>query len=308
MNLEPENPKLPQNYSCIICDFHTSNKKDYGRHMSTLKHRKRSESNLLEPKNPKITPLCSLVCSTCNKEYQSKSGLWNHEKKCSIREPETLVNTLQKDSSSLIVDILKQLQDQQKENKELMNKMIELSREPREPTIVNNGTMNQHNNSNISLNVFLNEKCKDALTIQEFVENLHITLEDLENVANSGYVKGISDILLKSLSQMELTKRPIHCTDVKREVIYLKEDDSWNKDDKENTKLKNVIQLVENKNVKNIPEWFQQHPGVRVLDSPDYIMQEKIIRNAYGSEDDDKTNKLREKIIKTIAQGTKVHL
>jgi hypothetical protein len=172
----------------------------------------------------------------------------------------------------------------------------------RENQIINNNnsnnTINQTNNQTFNLNFFLNETCKDAMNVKEFLDNLNPTVDDLENVGEKGFVKGISEIILKSLRGMEITKRPIHCTDIKREVVYLKEDDKWNKDDTNNSKMKELIRKVENKNFCNICEWQNNHPDTRILDSPDYIKQNILIDiscEAVNNED-----RVRGKVLKEL--------
>jgi hypothetical protein len=316
MTLEQINPKNPLKYSCNICYYYTSSKKDYNKHISTRKHKEKEISNQIElnrTENPEKSH-SGFVCKICDKSYLSKSGLWNHKKKCSqkpfensltitdITNPSIIMNLIKENQEfkSLLIEQQKMQIEQQKENKELMNKVIELSREPR---IINNGTMTQNNNNKFNLQVFLNDTCKDAITLQQFIENIQISLEDLENVGRNGYLKGISDIFINELNTLDVTKRPIHCTDLKREVIYLKEEDTWNKDDKDNTKLKNAIRTVEDKNWNKIPEWQRENPAVIHSDTPEYIMRDKIMRNIA---DHDNVEKMRNKIIKVLAKETHV--
>ena len=315
MTLEQKIPKNPSMHFCKFCDYSTSSKKDFNKHCSTRKHIKREKENQIEQNRTENREKShsNFACEKCNKSYISKSGLWNHKKKC-IEKPieNTLVST-ELPNAATIIEIIKQNQEfktilieqqkiqmeQQKENKELINKVIELSKEPR---IVNNGTMTQNNNQkHFNLQFFLNDTCKDAITIKQFIDNIQISLEDLESVGRNGYIKGISDIVLKELNTLDVTKRPIHCTDLKREVIYLKEEDKWNKDDDENTKLKNIIRTVENKSWNKIPEWQQENPDVVILDTPENILNAQIMRNVCGN---DNAVKLREKIVKVIAKET----
>jgi len=299
--ITPKNPK----YNCEVCGFNTDNKKDFRRHNLSAKHINLNNIKQITPNNTPTT----LFCNNCNKKYISRSGLWYHQKKCSQNSivPIDLKNT------DVILEIIKQNQEfksmlleQQKQNNEnqnkLINKVVELSREPVVINNNNNGNITQ-NNKQFNLQFFLNDTCKDAINIKQFIDNIQISLEDLENVGKNGYVKGISDIVLKQLHTLDITKRPIHCTDVKRDTIYLKEDDAWNRDDKENTKLKNVIRVVEDKNWRKIPEWQHENPDVIVLDSPEYIMREKIMRNVCGNENPDK---LRDKVIKVISKDTQL--
>lgn len=308
MNLEQKIPKKTSIHFCKLCDYTTSSRKDFNKHNSTSKHQKKDKENQIEQnrtENPEKSHSKN-VCKNCNKSYLSKSGLWNHNKKCIEKPIENTIVPTDFASTATIIEILKQNQEfkmlvieQQKENKELINKVIELSKEPR---IVNNGTMTQNNNQkHFNLQFFLNDTCKDAITIQQFINNIQISLEDLESVGKNGFVKGISDIVLKELNTLDVTKRPIHCTDLKREVIYLKEEDAWNKDDDENTKLKNVIKTVENKGWNKVPFWYQNNPNAHVSDTPEYAMYGNIVRNVSGN---DNEVKLREKIVKVIAKET----
>jgi len=301
--ITPKNPK----YSCEPCGFNTRNRKDFNRHLMAAKHLSSLKSNTLEQITPILTPTI-LLCDKCEKSYRSRSGLWNHKKLCSLEKP--IENTII--TPALILDIVRKNQEmqniileQQQQNNEnqnkLINKVVELSREPVVINNNNNGNITQNNNQNFNLQFFLNDTCKDAITMKQFIDNIQISLEDLENVGKNGFVKGISDIVLNQLKTLDITKRPIHCTDLKRDTIYLKEEDAWNKDDKENSKLKNAIKIVENKNWRKIPEWQNENPQVMVLDSPQYIMREKILRNVCGNENPEK---LREKVIKVIAKDT----
>lgn len=308
MTLEQINPKNPLKYSCNICYYYTSSKKDYNKHISTRKHQEKEITNQIElnrTENPEKS-LSGFVCKICDKSYLSKSGLWNHKKKCSQKPLENSLTITDITNPSIIMNLIKENQEfksllieQNKKQEELMNKVIELSREPR---IINHGTMTQNNNK-FNLQVFLNDTCKDAITLQQFIDNIQISLEDLENVGRNGYLKGISDIFINKLNTLDITKRPIHCTDVKREVIYLKEEDAWNKDDKDNTKLKNAIRTIEDKNWNKIPEWQRENPDVIHSDTPEYKLREKIMRNIA---DHDNLEKQREKVVKVLAKETHV--
>ena len=295
--------EIAHRYYCNTCYYETSKTSSYNKHLLTAKHKKLTTVNINEKKS------CSEIkCILCNKLYLSRVGLWKHKKKCSQQPLENTITVTDIHNPSTIIEFIKQNQEfktllieQQKENKELLNKVIELSREPK---IVNNGTMTHNNNQkHFNLQFFLNDTCKDAITMQQFIENIQISLEDLENVGRNGFVKGISDIFINKLNTLDVTKRPIHCTDLKREVIYLKEEDAWNKDDNDNTKLKNAIKTVENKNWRKIPEWQQENPDVIHSDTPEYIMRDKMMRNICGNENPEKQ---RDKIVKVLAKETLV--
>jgi hypothetical protein len=193
--------------------------------------------------------------------------------------------------------LVQQATEYAQKQSELMNKLIE-----REPT--NNITNNNNNNNNttntinkFNLNFFLNETCKDAMSIQEFLENIRITFDDLLNIGNDGFVNGVSDILIKQLRDMDVNKRPIHCTDSKRDTIYLKENAAWNKDDKDKTKLKQMIEKIEYKNVVALRDWCNENPDARVNNTPNNILKDKIyFQTLQGDE------KTRDKIIKNVSR------
>ena len=188
--------------------------------------------------------------------------------------------------------LIQQANDYAQKQSELMNKLVE--REPISNTINGNVT---NNNQKFNLNFFLNETCKDAMSIQEFLENLVITFEDLLTIGNSGFVTGVSDILIKQLRDLDISKRPIHCTDSKRDTIYLKENAAWNKDDKDKTKLKQIIEKIEYKNVVALRDWCNENPDARVNNTPNNILKDKIyFQTLQGDE------KTRDKIIRNISK------
>ena len=303
--------KVASQYSCNICYYNTSKKGDYNKHLLTAKHKNLTIAN----KNV----ACCFICASCSKQYKSRVGLWSHNKKCfpaktaEQTQPqissEVLFNKT-KNNPTFILDIIKENQEfktllleQQKENKELMNKMVEITQQLTIPTtIINNSTTNNNNNNNttnnsFNLHFFLNETCKDAMNIQDFLENIKITFEDLLTIGNTGFVNGLSDIFVKQLRDLEITKRPIHCTDAKRETIYFKEADEWNKDDKENNKMKNIIEKVEYKNVATLRDWCEDNPDSRVNNTPNNLLRDKIyLQTLQGDE------KTRDKIIKNITK------
>lgn len=296
-------PKVAQNYYCEKCDYRTSKTSSYNKHILTAKH------NLSTDSNENVAKSCSqLICSQCQKMYQSKSGLWNHKKKCSQKQ-QKIENTNNNSNNGMPVldnTIVYELLRQNQEFKEIIleqnKKILEMASEAK---TTNNKTIttNSHNNTNFNLQFFLNETCKDAITADQFVKDIQISFGDLENIGNQGYVQGFTDIILKQLRTLDVTKRPFHCTDVKRETIYIKDSEAWKKDTEEKTKLKNVIEKVAHKGRSNVNSWQTTHPEVAVLDSNDYDMNHKILRNTWG---DGETDKLQEKVIKNIAKEVHV--
>jgi hypothetical protein len=186
------------------------------------------------------------------------------------------------------------LVQQSNEKTEFINKLIE--REPGNNNTIN-GNVTNNNHQKFNLNFFLNETCKDAMNIQEFLENIRVTFEDLLTIGDAGFVNGVSDILIKQLRDLDVNKRPIHCTDAKRETIYVKDQDAWNKDDKENTKLKDVIQKVEYKNVVALRDWCNENPDAKVNNTDNNILKDKIYMQTLQGDD-----RTRNRIIKNLTK------
>jgi hypothetical protein len=320
--LTEKKQKKPSEYCCNICHFVTSKKNNYITHLTTAKHKKLTSVNTVNK-----TADTEFLCPICSKNYSSRVGLWSHKKKCfqakSIDstfpqqlQPENALPTAtlildlikdNKDATTLILDVIKDNQDfknliveQQKENKELINKMVEITHNQMVvPTNITNNNNNSttNNNQTFNLNFFLNETCKDAMNIQDFIDNIKITFEDLLVIGNSGFVNGLSDIFIKQLQDMEVNKRPIHCTDSKRETIYLKESDAWNKDNKDKSKLKQFIEKVEYKNVAALRDWCNENPDSKVNNTPNNFLRDKIYLQTLQGDD-----KTRDKIIKNISK------
>ena len=295
-------------YKCEKCGFVTGNKSKYDRHNLTDKHKKNENVTICNEKSQERSlPIC---CEKCNKNYKSRVGLWRHLKVCNQEKDEnfitkemsinenTVKNTLDADMFMELINRNKELQNMLAQQTELVNKLIE--REPTTNTINGNVTTN-NNNQKFNLNFFLNETCKDAMTIQEFLENLVITFEDLLLIGDAGFVTGVSDILIKQLRDMEVNKRPIHCTDSKRDTIYLKENAAWNKDDKDKTKLKQIIEKLEYKNVVALRDWCNENPDARVNNTPNNLLKDKIYLQTLQGDD-----KTRDKIIKNISKEVMV--
>ena len=269
--------KVAKLFNCELCDYNTSKKCDMKKHLLTSKHLKLTTVNISKPKNLKN----KYICVNCKKDYTSRVGIWKHQKICINSEQVDILNTQfnQKEEDINKSDIIKQLiiQNQQllfdnKEFKELImdqsskmidqsskmmeqnSKLIEIAAKPY--SITNN---NNCHNKQFNLNVFLNEKCKNAMNINDFVNSLQIVSEDFENIGKLGYIQGISNIFIKGLKDLDETIRPMHCTDKKRETLYIKDIEGWNKDDNKD-KIKTIIKEVADKNLKYIPIWQEDNP------------------------------------------------
>ena len=290
-------PKNPLNFSCEKCDYITCNKKDYNKHINTTKHKINENQCFSIPKSPKIP---KLEC-VCGKVYKDNSGLWRHKKKCLEKEIETNeTNELNEQNDS--VELIKYLMKENSEFKQMIiqqnKQMIEMSKN--NSVTNNNNNINSHNKS-FNLNFFLNETCKDAMNIMDFVDSIKIQLCDLENVGKLGYVEGISKIIVKNLNSLDETKRPVHCTDTKREVMYVKDEDKWEKENENKQKMRKVIKHVTHKNSKLLKEFKAKYPGCEKSSSKYSDQYDKLIIEAMGGKGDNDTEK-EDKIIRNIAK------
>lgn len=296
-------PKICSKYSCNICDYHTSKKSSYDDHLLSAKH------NLAIIRNQKIAIACAkFICPNCSKIYKDNSGLWRHKKKCitndqSIETQQPPNETTQQPtiSTDVVLQILKQNEDLQKLLIEQTSKIMEMAKDGKNIINSNNTTNNTTNNFNLS--VFLNEKCKDAINITDFVNSLVVTINDLEETARLGYAEGISKIFVNGLKQLDVYKRPIHCSDLKREVLYIKDQDNWEKDD-DKTHLLQAIKVVGNKNIKQISEWQKINPQFKDPESKQNDRYLSMLCNVMSGGTQEETSKNYDKIVRNIVKET----
>ena len=257
-----KNTEKTPHFLCEICDFKCSRKAEYKRHLETIKHKRVTESNKKTPKDESNTFVC-----ICGKTYKYRPGLAKHKRTC--MEVNTSMETTIPVLEIKETEIYKQMHEHidSKTDKELKDLVKELIKQNSELVKTINeivpkiGTTNNitNNNTNFNLNVFLNEKCKDALNISDFIESLTITLEDLDFSNKNGMVQGISNLMIKGLKELDIHKRPIHCTDAKRDIIYIKDKEKWEKDDN-HSKIKNTIVKVANKERNSLYLWVEKNP------------------------------------------------
>jgi transposase-like protein len=223
-------------YICEICDFKTSNKNDFNRHISTIKHSRNKNATLSN--NEILKKQDIYLCTNCNKQYNDRTGLWRHKPKCNLNiTNQTVDNNTNKDD--IIQLLLKQNNELIKEQTDIKQIILEIVKNGTNNTI--NYNNNNSNNKTFNLQVFLNETCKDAMNISDFVESVKLQVTDLENVGKVGYIEGISNIIIKNLQALDISKRPVHCADQKREVMYVKDENTWEKEDENNKKLRKAI-------------------------------------------------------------------
>ena len=309
-------PKNAETFYCECCDFTCSKPSNWQTHISTQKHKNRI--NL----NGAPEPVTKYICDNCNKEYKANNGLWYHKRKCTPNakpavlqhvEPVMPIPVVEKteQTASITTDMFmefikhsKEMQsfmvEQQKEfqssilkrTDKLQDSIIELSKN-------NNTTINNNTNNTFNLNLFLTEQSKDAINISQFLESLQLTVEDLETTGRLGYVLGISRILINKLKELDVYSRPLHCTDYKRETVYIKDQDKW---DKENTKskLNNMIRQVEKKNLRMLPVWQKENPEFREVATPKNDEFVQISLNSLGEYTPEGIEKQDEKILRNV--------
>ena len=259
---------MPTFFQCKICDFLSSKESNYINHMSTRKHKNQQNVNNLKQIDSSLDN--ANIC-VCGKAYKERTGLWRHRKKCPIvlKNEEACDNNIILDidnaftKDELLLKLIKNNDEMMKIIKgqqEQINSII--------PKIGNttNNTTNNTTHNNFNLNVFLNEQCKDALNISDFIDSLKITLEDLLFSKTNGISRGITDVLIKGLKELDIYKRPIHCTDIKRDIMYIKDEDKWLKDDN-NEMMKNTIVKIADKERTALQQW--------AIDNPDWIETER---------------------------------
>jgi hypothetical protein len=283
--------KNAHDYCCIVCDFKCIKKHNYTKHLLTAKHQIRTNTKEKEPKNAIEYP-----CD-CGKKYKHASSLWNHQHKCTFISTDTSNNFVI--DKELVMSILKQNADIIKENSELKNMMLE---------VIKTGSHNTTNNTNshnktFNLQFFLNETCKNAMNIMDFVDSLKLQLNDLERMGEIGFVNGMSNIIIKNLQNMDITERPVHCTDQKREVIYVKDADKWDKEEDNKPKLRKAIKHIAHKNAKLIGEFKTKYPDYRTSASKISDQYNTMVIEAMGgmgSNDLCNENKIIKRISKEI--------
>lgn len=291
--LSPEIPKL---YVCKDCDYSSVNKKDFKKHLETIKHKKRTNGDQMVTMGDHFGDLSQntgFEC-TCGKKYKFKQGLSRHKKKCENNDDQIVESSAI--SSDLVIKLITENNDFKntliKENQELRKQIHEQSQQISEmiPKIGNNNNNNIKQKFNI--NVFLNEECKNAINMKEFIKSITVSLEQLDYTKTHGLSSGLSNLFIENMNKLPINERPVHCTDTKRETLYIKEDDTWEKD-KDKTKIKKAIKSASGKNYQALKDWQETNPDymenddkkdyfvhvISTIGKPTEGVDDKIIRN-----------------------------
>ena len=324
----PETKKfqnVPINLCCKICDYNTSRNSQYERHLLTTKHINSTKFNSL-------VQISSIEnkCNNCGKNYKDRSGLWKHKKKCKTDDESSpqisgasISGASVIDASSNVIQLLinenKELINENKEfkneNKEIKNMILELVKsnnelqkqmidvclkiQPSNTVINSNSHNNNSNNKTFNLQVFLNEECKDALNMSEFINSIEIKVSDLENMGKIGYVEGMSNIIIKQLNDTDMYKRPVHCSDAKRETLYVKEENKWEKETQDTKQMLSAVRGVNKKNYQMLSKWKETHPKCMDSESKQSDEYMKVVSKVMDG-DEENINKVIKKVAKEV--------
>jgi len=316
-------PVNAKKFACEKCAFECSKLCDYNRHLATAKHKR-----LINANNVSAMQQPEIYKCICGNEYKHAPSLCKHKKTCTYNSTPPLENTVIYNQEQpthiatepasdklfvLVKDLMLQLAIKDKQHEELITHMVtkdkqlaELQNTMKEmiPHLGNNNNINSNNNTTFNVQLYLENECKDALSIQEFVKRIEISMDHLRTIAKDGYVDSVSNILIKALNNMAITERPLHCTDLKRETVYIKNNETWNKSTADEPLMNGLINTIENKHYAVVKHYVQTTPAARELDTPEYNFYAKACVHALGNyEDHDKLNK---KIYKKVLPEIKL--
>ena len=298
-------PKTAEDFTCETCAFKCSKKSNYEKHIATPKHQNKVKgyNNDIKKEQKMLSNQDECICE-CGKKYNYYSGLWRHKKKC-IAPPvnneiinetnviDLLINE-NKDFKNLIIEMMKS-------NTDLQKQMLEVCKNSNNTTI---NTKNSHNNNKtFNMQIFLNEHCKDAMNIKDFADSFQLQISDFEKVGHLGYVDGISDIIIKKLNELDVHKRPIHCSDTKRDIMYVHADNVWTKENSDHDQVRLLVQRITAKNIRLIPIWQDLYPNSRnnmhqLNDT--YMSLTRQAMGGFGGTIPENESKIIKKIAKTV--------
>jgi hypothetical protein len=302
-----------QLYLCTKCNYKCSKKFNLERHYLTSRHLKETKETVMEIKTSK-NEQTDITCE-CGKSYKNKSGLWKHQKKCNFSEEkskiteENITLTMEEKEESY-EEKQQKTEEELRELKTMFMKMIEINQDLQKQivelakeskSVINSNNTTNTTNNKFNLNIFLNEKCKDAFNITDFINGIDVGFKDFENFGRLGYVGSINHILIRELKGLDVYKRPIHCSDLKREVIHVKYNDAWVKDE-DKKHMKRAIKLIEHKNIKLVPGWLKANPKADDISTKKHEEYMKILDNSMGEMKDEDNERNYDKIIRNVAK------
>ena len=298
--------QIPKLLRCELCDYNTSSKKDYDKHLLTSKHKKQADGSILGIME--VGKSQKTICDICNKIYKTSAGLWKHKQKCvtleTVIENKILEENKPIEQFDKQMNLIMMLVKENSEFKNMMieqqNLMMEVIKNGTSNTNISNTNTNSHNKA-FNLNFFLNETCKNAMNITEFADSIKLQLSDFENVGDVGFITGISNIIIKNLKALDITQRPVHCTDQKREIIYIKDEDKWEKEDDKKQKFHKFLKKIINKNQRLLLKFQEVYPDYNKYSSPNSTRYDKIVIEALGGRGDNNLEK-EDKILSIISK------
>ena len=317
--------KVAENLYCKDCDYTTDRKWCYDKHILTAKHKIRTNTNdllhlVVATKDPK-----EYTCD-CGKQYMHASSLWNHKQKCTgkiaqieehvpsqddIQLPTIPTNIIMElirqnqEFKQLVVDQNKQLYEKHEENIDLQKQLLEVAKHSQINNTINNTNTNSHNKT-FNLQFFLNETCKDAMNMKDFIKSLELSMSELERMGEIGFAEGMSKVFVDRLNSLDITKRPIHCSDVKREIIHIKDDNKWERDNANLDRLRKIIKQLTHKNILRVDDWKKANPGCTEYNSRKNDQYLRINMEAIGPVDQAEEKRDFGKIIRRVAENTAI--
>ncbi len=288
-------------FFCKKCDYKCCKGSDWKRHIMTIKH---TSGNKWITKDNTATPQQNQQkfhkCPICSNVYRFASGLSKHKKTCKPKFEDIKISNSSQITAELVMDVFKQNKELQEMLVEQNKAIVEMSKNFSNQI---NTFNNNSNNKTFNLNLFLNETCKNAMNMSEFVSSIKMNLDDLETTGRLGYAEGISSIILNNMKNIDSHMRPVHCTDLKREILYIKDNGVWEKDNEQKELLKKAIKAVAHKNIKQISLWQKKYPNCTDSESVKNDLYLKIVSNSMSGIDANETNKNIMKIISNVARG-----
>jgi len=300
-------PKNAKKHICETCDFKCSKLSDYNRHILTAKHQILTNTYINTSNYPQKNAK-AFTCD-CGKEYKHRQSLNNHKKTCQKNAEESVENTFvpekeeEPSDRQLIMTVIRQMAEKDKQMTELTSQITKII--PRIGDMSNSNNTNTNCNNTFNVQMYLNNECKNAMSIQDFIKSIELNMSHLKAVTDKGYVDSVSNIMIKALSDLEITDRPLHCTDLKRDTIYIKDNNEWNKSSAtDDTLMSGVITDIENKHYGLVKQYARENPKASVMDTPENMYQNKALQNALGNSVDNEV--LQKKIYKEVLPKVKL--
>jgi hypothetical protein len=318
LNIPQKNANI---YSCNTCNFTCSKQSNYDTHILTRKHKILTNTCEILPKNAAMHICC------CGKKYKHRQSLYTHKSQClqiyndtqdtSIKIPDLEMHNnyttqLSHDDDKMQTNLILELVKQNQEFKQLLmeqNKtMIEVAKNSQVNNTINNisNSNNNSNNKTFNLQFFLNETCKDAMNMKDFIQSLELSLPELEKMGEVGFAEGMSRVFVNRLNSLDVTKRPIHCSDVKREIIHIKDDNKWERDNANLDRLRKIIKQLTHKNILKVDDWKKANPGCTEYNNRKNDKYLKLTMEAIGPVDEDDVKRDFGKIIRRVAENTAI--